>query len=370
MLYNLSLVNIIMTKPLNYYKLFLDKVFYNNTLQQWFIAILVVLLSLIVIRILRNFIFHRLKVISAKTTNLIDDMITDLIHKTKLFFLLAISIYIASLTLTLPQILKNIISKFVVVAILAQGAIWISAVITFWINNYKKQKIEEGDTATATTFTAMNFVLKLVLWSVILLLTLDNLGFNVTALIAGLGVGGIAVALAVQNILSDLFASLSIVIDKPFVIGDFIIVDEYLGTVEHIGLKTTRIRSLSGEQLVFSNTDLLGSRIRNFKRMFERRVVFIIGVTYQTPLEKLEMIPKIIREIIEGRENVRFDRTHFKEYGDFSLNFETVYWVKSPDYNTYMDIHQAINLEIYKRFTEENIEFAYPTQTLFINKES
>ncbi len=347
----------------------LEKTFYNNTVQQWIIAIIIAILSLVVIRILRGVILHRLRVISEKTTTEIDDLITDLLQRTKFFLLLAVAIYIGSLALSLPQTLKAVITKVVIIAILAQGAIWGSGLISFWINRYKKRKIEEGDTATATTFTAMNFVLKLILWSVILLLTLDNLGFNVTTLVAGLGVGGVAVALAVQNILGDLFASLSIVLDKPFVIGDFIIVDNYLGTVEHIGLKTTRIRSLSGEQLVFSNADLLNSRIRNFKRMYERRVVFTIGVVYQTPPEKLALIPQIIREIIESKELARFDRSHFKEYGDFSLNFETVYWVKSPDYNTYMDIHQSINIEIYKRFSEEGIEFAYPTQTLFVKRE-
>jgi len=344
----------------------LERSFYNNTTQQWLIAAGITIISLIVIRILRGIVVHHLRAISEKTTTDIDDLITDLINKTKFFLLLAIAIYIGSLVLTLPQTLKAIITKIVIIAILAQGAIWGSGLISFWVNRYKKQKIEEGDTATATTFTALNFILKLLLWSVIVLLTLDNLGFDVTALVAGLGVGGVAVALAVQNILGDLFASLSIVLDKPFVIGDFIIVDDYLGTVEHIGLKTTRVRSLSGEQLIFSNADLLNSRIRNFKRMFERRVVFTIGVVYQTPPEKLEMIPKIIKEIIESQELARFDRSHFKEYGDFSLNFETVYWVKSPDYNTYMDIHQAINLEIYRRFAKEGIEFAYPTQTLFV----
>jgi small-conductance mechanosensitive channel len=347
----------------------LETSLYNNTIQQWLIAAGIAILSLIVIRILRGIIFHRLRAISEKTATELDDLITDLVYRTKFFLLLAVAIYIGSLALSLPQTMKDVITKVVIIAILAQGAIWGSGLITFWINRYKKQKIEEGDTATATTFTALNFILKLTLWSVIVLLTLDNLGFDVTALVAGLGVGGVAVALAVQSILGDLFASLSIVLDKPFVIGDFIIVDDYLGTVEHIGLKTTRIRSLSGEQLVFSNADLLNSRIRNFKRMFERRVVFTIGVTYQTPLEKLEIIPKIIREIIESKELTRFDRSHFKEYGDFSLNFETVYWVLQPDYNTYMDIHQSINLEIYKRFAEEGIEFAYPTQTLFIQKE-
>jgi small-conductance mechanosensitive channel len=184
--------------------------------------------------------------------------------------------------------------------------------------------------------------------------------------VAGLGIGGIAVALAIQNILGDLFASLSIALDKPFVIGDFIIVDQLLGTVEHIGLKTTRIRSLSGEQIVFSNADLLNSRIRNYKRMYERRVVFSIGVTYQTPYEKLASIGTTLKEIIESQPDVRFDRAHFREYADSSLNYEVVYYVKSPDYNRYMDIQQAINLEIYRRFQDGGIEFAYPTRTLYL----
>jgi len=192
---------------------------------------------------------------------------------------------------------------------------------------------------------------------------------DVTALVAGLGVGGIAVALAVQNILGDLFASFSIVLDRPFVMGDFIIVGDYMGTVEHVGLKTTRIRSLSGEQLVFSNTDLLGSRIRNYKRMAERRVVFSLGVLYQTSPEQLEKIPQMIREIVEAQTPVRFDRAHFKEYGASSLNFEVVYYILDPDYNRYMDIQQAVNLEIYRRFDEEGIEFAYPTQTLYLRRE-
>jgi small-conductance mechanosensitive channel len=176
------------------------------------------------------------------------------------------------------------------------------------------------------------------------------------------------VALAAQNILGDLFASASIVLDKPFVMGDFVIVDDHLGTVERIGLKTTRIRSLSGEQLVFSNNDLLQSRIRNFKRMYERRVVFSIGVTYQTPHDKLAEIPALLRAAVEAREQVRFDRAHFKEYGDFSLNFEIVYYVLSPDFNIYMDIQQAINLEIHREFERRDIEFAYPTQTIFVER--
>jgi small-conductance mechanosensitive channel len=201
-------------------------------------------------------------------------------------------------------------------------------------------------------------------------LVLDNLGVNITGLVAGLGIGGIAVALALQNILGDLFASLSIVLDKPFVIGDFVVVDSLSGTIEHIGLKTTRIRSLRGEQLIFSNNDLLKSRIRNYKRMSERRIDFSFGVVYQTPLEKLKAIKKIVSDIIEKGEKTRFDRVHFKEYGDSSLNFEVVYFVTDPDYNIYMDVQEAINLEIFRCFAEEGIEFAYPTRTIFIQHET
>jgi small-conductance mechanosensitive channel len=211
-------------------------------------------------------------------------------------------------------------------------------------------------------------ITKFILWSSILLLALNNLGINVTSLIAGLGIGGVAVALAIQNILGDLFASLSIVLDKPFVIGDFLMIGDFMGSVEYIGLKTTRIRSLSGEQLVFSNSDLLGSRIRNYGRMFERRVVFSIGVTYQTPRERLKLIPEIIREAIESKSKTRFDRCHFMKYGDYALMFETVFYVLSPDYNAYMDIQQAIYFEIHERFEQEQIEFAYPTQKLFVTQ--
>ncbi|UCF65990.1 MAG: mechanosensitive ion channel family protein [bacterium] len=290
-----------------------------------------------------------------------------MIGKIHFGLLVLFSLYFGSLILELPVSLKTIMNKLIVVGFLLQGAIWGTGLIQFWVERYKKKRLAE-DAASVTTFTALGFVLRLILWSVFLLLILDNLGVDITALVAGLGVGGIAVALAVQNILGDLFASLSIVLDKPFVIGDFIIVDNYLGSVEHIGLKTTRLRSLTGEQLVMSNSDLLKSRIRNFKRMYERRVLFTLGVTYQTSLENIRQIPAMIKEIVESQENVRFDRAHFKEYGNFSLNFEVVYWVKSPDYNTYMDIQQAINLQIFKQFEENSIEFAYPTQTLFVSK--
>jgi small-conductance mechanosensitive channel len=200
----------------------------------------------------------------------------------------------------------------------------------------------------------------------VLLAALDNLGVDITALVAGLGVGGIAVGLALQDVLKDTFAALSIILDKPFELGDFVVVDDLAGNVEHIGIKTTRVRSLSGEQLVFGNGDLLSSRIRNFKRLVERRGLFTFGVLYSTPADTLERIPEMVREIVDGLETTRFDRAHFKAFGDSSMDFEVVYYVLDAEYLTFMDLQQAINLALVRRFADEGIEFAYPTRTLFL----
>jgi small-conductance mechanosensitive channel len=204
---------------------------------------------------------------------------------------------------------------------------------------------------------------------ILVLIILDNLGVEINSLVTSLGIGGIAVALAVQNILGDLFASLSITLDKPFSIGDFIVVGDFEGDVEDIGLKSTRVRSLSGEELVFANTDLLNSRIRNYKKLQERRIAFTIGVVYNTPREKLKRIPILIEDIIKPIPDTRFDRAHFKKFGDYSLDFEIVYYVLVPEYATYLDIQQRINLSIYDLFEDEEIEFAYPTQTLVVDKD-
>ena len=209
-------------------------------------------------------------------------------------------------------------------------------------------------------------VINAVIWALVTLLTLDNLGIDITALVAGLGIGGIAVALAVQNIFGDLFASLSITLDRPFVVGDFLIVDAVRGTVESIGIISTRLRSLDGEQIVMPNSDLLSSRVRNYGRMLERRVLFRTAVTYETPIEALERVPRLIRDIVEGQGDTRFDRSHFAAHGAASLDFETVYYVRSPDYNRYMDVQQAINLRLHREFQKLGIEFAYPTQKVFV----
>lgn len=226
----------------------------------------------------------------------------------------------------------------------------------------------ENDTAKIKNLKGVLVVLKVLIWGLGFILILDNLGYKISTVLAGLGIGGIAVALAAQAIFKDLFSYFIIIFDKPFEPGDFIIVGDLMGTVETIGLKTTRIRSISGEEMIFSNSDLTDSRVKNFKRMYNRRVVFSIGVTYDTPLEKLKKIPGIIKKIIEGVKDTKFDRSHFFKYGDFALIYETVYYVVGSDYNKYMDIQQEINFRIREEFDKLKIEFAFPTQTLYIHK--
>ncbi len=292
----------------------------------------------------------------------------ELIEKTHYSVLLILSLYIASFSLALPRNAELIVRTAALMTFLVQAGIWGNHAITFSLENYKKKKLKE-DAVSVTMVSALAFFVRVIVWAVMVLIALDHFGVNITALVAGLGVGGVAVALAVQNILKDVFASLSIVLDKPFVIGDFIVVDNYMGTIEDIGLKTTRIRSLTGEQLIFPNSNLLESRIKNFRDQRERRIVFSIGVVYQTPQEQVRAIPGMIRDIIERQENTRFERSHFNTFGDSALGFETVYWMTVSDYNIFMDTQQRIYLEILDRFEKEGIQFAYPTRTLFFKKE-
>jgi small-conductance mechanosensitive channel len=346
----------------------LETVYWGNALQDWLIALIVFAVSLMALKIIQRVAVRKLSRLAKFTVNEFDDMLVDVFKNTKFLILMVAAAYLALRVVTLPAAFVAFWKKFVVVVLIVQGGFWLSAGITFFLRR-TIQKRSEQDASTATTITFLGFMARLVLWVLVLLMILDNLGVNITGLVAGLGIGGLAVALAVQNILGDLLASLSIVLDKPFVIGDFVVVDSLSGTIEHIGLKTTRVRSINGEQLIFSNTDLLKSRIRNFKRMSERRVVFSFGVVYQTPMEKIQAVKRIVKDIIEKQENARFDRVHFKEFGDSSLNFEVVYFVPSQDFNLYMDVQEAVNLEIFRRFGEEGIEFAYPTQTLYVQNQ-
>ncbi len=345
----------------------LKQEYFENTVEQWLIALGVAIVLTIVLFLLNRLLIKNLKKLAEKTTTDLDNLFADLLAKTNLFLLLLISLYIGSLYLNLNETTTNVRRSIIVITILFQVGFWTSAIIS----HYVEKKIL-GETfrsgSKVTQLKALGFVFKIFVWMTIILLIISNLGFNITTLITGLGIGGIAIALALQNVLGDVIASLSIILDKPFEVGDFIVVDDLMGVVEDIGLKTTRLKSISGEQLIFSNNDLLQSRIKNYKRMNDRRILFTLGVVYETPYEKLVEIPDLLKKIVTEEAKTRFDRAHFNSYGDFSLNYEVVYYVLSPDYIDYMNAQQNINLAIFKKFQEEGIEFAYPTQTLFLNK--
>ncbi|MDR7426079.1 MAG: mechanosensitive ion channel family protein [Armatimonadota bacterium] len=341
-----------------------ESVLWQNRVSAWVAALALAVGLAALLLLARGLTVRWLRRLAERSRTRAADLTVTLAGRTHVLFLLALAVYAGAALLTLPGRVERVLTVTLLVAFLVQVALWGTTLISLLVSQYVQRAAE--DAVAATTATAFGFFGRLLLWVVVALLALDNLGVDITTLVAGLGVGGIAVALAVQNILGDLFASFSIVFDKPFSIGDFIAVGDFLGTVEHVGLKTTRVRSLSGEQIIFSNSDLLQSRIRNYKRMAERRVVFTLGVTYETPYEELRAIPGIVRQVIEGQAQARFDRAHFKAYGDFSLVYEAVYYLPTPDYTAYMDTQQAINLEIYRRFKERGIAFAYPTQTLYL----
>jgi small-conductance mechanosensitive channel len=260
---------------------------------------------------------------------------------------------------------ESLVTKVFAVVLFWQSGVWATTAVGAWLDHRRKVTLEH-DKAAAGSIGIIRFVARVAVWTMVALLTLDNLGFDITALIAGLGIGGVAVALAVQNVLGDLFASLSIALDKPFVIGDFLVVGEHMGSVEYIGIKSTRLRSLSGEQIVMSNADLLGGRLRNYGRMQERRIAFTVGVTYETPRATLQQLSAVLRSVIEREPGVRFDRAHFARFGAFSLDFECVYYVLSADYTRYMDVQQAINFAVHAEFAALGVQFAYPTQTIWM----
>jgi small-conductance mechanosensitive channel len=333
-------------------------------LRRWLIAIAIFVGIFLASLLARRLLVGRLRALSALTPTKTDDLIVEMLANTRGFLIFAWSLYLAEKSLGLSGETHSFFHKLALLLTTAQIAVWGNVAVKFWVEEYLRPRAVT-DSASATTVGLISFLAKFLLFITIFLLALNNLGVNITALVAGLGVGGIAVALAVQNILGDLFASLTIVLDKPFVVGDYIVVGDLQGTVEQIGLKTTRIRALGGEQLIFSNADLLQSRIRNFKRMQERRVIFPIGVTYQTPESALRKIPSMIQEAIESQQHARLDRTALKGFAASSIDFETQYLLTSADAALFAQVHQEICLRIFSRFQTEGIEFAYPTQMIY-----
>jgi len=281
--------------------------------------------------------------------------------RTTLLFSIVLASNAGAQALELGDRLQRYANTLLTIGFFWQLGVWFAAAVGIWIERRRVHSLAENRAALGS-LGIIRFIANVLIWTLVMLATLDNLGVNITALIAGLGIGGVAVALALQNVLGDLFASLSIALDRPFVVGDFLEVDTFLGAVENIGIKSTQLRSLDGEQIIITNGDLLKSRLRNYGRMAERRVQFATTVSYGTPVAALEDIPRWIREFIEREKDTRFDRSHFLKHGEKALEFETVYYVLSADYNRYMDIQQSINLAIHRRFSDEGIDFAIAPQ--------
>lgn len=333
-----------------------DWTFLAIPVEQWIYALLITAIVYTVVSGAVRFLAGRLEKLSEKTEGRFGDVLFDVIARTNRFLIFLAAVLVGVSVLDLPARWEARLPLGWTIVLGVQLALWVSRAIQRWMMRYPP----------SATVTTINFILRTVVWVVVLLTILANLGVNITAFVASLGIGGIAIALAVQNVLSDLFASLSIALDKPFETGDFIISDELLGSVEYIGIKSTRIRSLSGEQIVIANAELLKRLIRNYKRMNERRALFNFSVTYQTPMEQVEALPGIVQGIIENIPNARFDRAHFFKFGTNALEFEVVYYMLQPEYNAYMDVQQRINLELMRACQERSVQFAVQSHTLHI----
>lgn len=338
---------------------------FGNPLRDWVAAAVIAAGAFLVLLLIQLLVVKRLGRLAGRTETVVDDFFVEIVRRTRLLLLLIVVVWLGSLSLAQAERIEEILETAAVLAFLLQLSLWLLAAINFWVEHTRRKRLA-SDAASVTLIGAAGFAGKVAIWSLVLLVALDNLGVNVTTLVAGLGVGGIAVGLALQNILGDLFASVSIVLDKPFVIGETIQVADLVGKVESIGLKTTHVRSLSGEQIIFPNGDLLQSRIRNHARMGDRRVVLTFGVGYETPVEKVEAIPGIVRSIIEPLDQLRFDRAHFLRLGAAALDFEVVWFVLSADHALHLDRQQQILLTLMRRLHEEGIELAAPARPVVV----
>jgi small-conductance mechanosensitive channel len=341
-----------------------ERIFYGNSIADWLIAGIVAVAVWSSLSLLRRLIAARSKRFAVDDRSVPIRLIFHLISNTKQFSFLALALYAGQENLTLPPKLQHIVWNFVLILILAQAGLWAGRSVRFYL---QIKEMERGtDRLFAGSLDIINFVARMLIWSLLMLVALDNLGVNITALLAGLGVGGVAVALALQNILGDLFASLSIALDKPFVVGDSLNIDTFTGSVEHIGIKTTRLRSESGEQIILSNADILKSRVRNYGRMPEQRVLTTLRVAYATPSETLAGIPKLLEAIVREQASARFERCHLRLFGESALQFELSYFAQEPKLNPMLDLQQTVNLRIIDEFRRLGIEFAYPTQRVIV----
>jgi len=337
----------------------------QNSLKDLLQAIVVFFVLLGALKIFQKIILTRLAKLAEKTKTDIDDTLIKIIRSVKPPFYFFLAFYISVQLLNLTPFFQKAVNVILTIWVVYQVIIALQIFIDYLVAKLSQREKEQGSKAA---FELIGKIARGVLWVLGVLLILSNLGINITSLIAGLGIGGVAVALALQNILGDLFSSFAIYFDKPFVVGDYIVVGNHSGIVKNIGIKTTRLQALQGEEIVLSNNELTATRVQNFKKLKERRIVFSFGVVYQTPLEKLKKINGLIPSIIKEQSLVRFDRCHFIQFDDSALSFEVVYYVKSPNFAEYRDVHQNILFKIKTAFEKEKISMAYPTQTIYLTK--
>lgn len=316
------------------------------------------------LRIIIPLLLRRMAIVAQHTPIAVDDALISFLQKIPRGVLSLLSLLIAMSILQLPHTIQIIVHAGILSIGVYIGISLSQQMIEFALLTHMSQLRSREE---ASLPAILRITILLVLWGFGILLILSNLGINIVSLVTGLGIGGIAVALAVQSILSDMFSSFALYLDKPFHEGDFIIVGQHMGVVKKIGLKTTRIQALQGEEIVISNQELTSTRIQNFKRMDERRVQFRFGVTYDATPEQLRFVTMTVRDIIEGKKTARFDRAHFASFGDSSLDFEVVYYIQSREYNDYMDLQQEINLAIYEQLQAGGLLFAFPTRTVHLH---
>ncbi len=341
---------------------------FGNSVYDYGVALVVFVGLLIVFKLFKILILRKLSKLAERTENDFDDVLVRSIKEISFLFYFVIALYFPLRMLLINGLPWQIISGVFLVVVVYQGIKTLQTIIEYFLLRVAVKKDNDGLQAKAT-FVGIRLMVRIVLWVTAVLLILSNLGVNITSLIASLGIGGLAVAFAVQNLLVDLFSSFSIYFDKPFVVGDTIKIGTQTGKVKYIGLKTTRITTLEGDELVVSNSELTSSQVRNFGKMKHRRVKTSLGLEYGTPLAKLKKISDIVRKIVDKVKDTEFDRCHFKEFGDFSLNYEIIYMIMSGDMTEYMDRQQEINFALVQAFEKEGIEMAFPTQTVHVKKD-
>lgn len=349
------------------YQEILSYTFYGNTVQQILIALAVFLVLILVFTRVFSRLIKRIERFAKKSNNLLDNQIVKILGTTQGFFPYLFALYVGLEFIHFGMEVRSVIDNIFFVVLAYYVLRLVQIILSYVVDQVfvaKKKDAEVNETMRGVT----SLILNIILWSIGFLIILSNLGIDVNSLVASLGIGGIAVALAVQNILTDLFSSFMIYFDKPFEVGDYIVVGEDSGTVKKIGLKTTRIEALKGNELIIPNSALTSTRIHNFKKMKKRRVTFGFGVVYGTTSAQLKKINKIVEKIFGKEDRAELFSCTFKEFGDFALSYEVIYYATTPDYKTHLEVQEIINLAIKSEFEKAKIAMAFPTQTVYVKK--